>query len=256
MQNTEDLTVEIKDYVARVTMSAAPVNAVSRAMRERLVTAFDTLSERKDVRVVILRSSLKSFCAGVDLKDRPDPMVEGALPMTNRLTRETFNAVRECAKPVIAAVNGPALGFGLALVAACDILVAADDAWVSMPEINVGLAGGGAMLQELLPRSLARRLFFTGDRITTAELGRMGVLECVASDQLAQRVDAIAVQLAGTSPQALRYAKRSLNTAELMPQGEAYKLEQHYTTLLAASPDGVEARQAYLEKRMPVFRQD
>ncbi|MBB5214695.1 enoyl-CoA hydratase/isomerase family protein [Parapusillimonas granuli] len=251
-----DVAVEIADYVATVTMARNPVNAADRAFRKKLIEVFDELGERKDVRCVVLQSSAKAFSAGVDLKDRPDPELWGDITGTHRLTRETFNAVRECVKPVIGVVDGPAIGFGMVLAISCDIIVAAENAWFSMPEINVGLAGGVAAVQSFVPRSLARRLLFTGARITAKELAQFGVLEAVPPERLDAFASALAKELASKSPPALRYAKRSGNFAELMTPTEAYKFEQHYTTMLASSIDGLEARRAMLEKRPPIFTED
>ncbi len=136
------------------------------------------------------------------------------------------------------------------------MVYAADDATFAMTEINVGLAGGVAMLQAWLPRSKARELLLTGDPIKAAALGAMGIVECVPAADLRGRAMAVAAKIAEKSPTAVRYAKRSANFAELMPAGEAYKFEQHYTSMLATSKDGVEARQAFLEKRSPRFRED
>ena len=94
------------------------------------------------------------------------PTQPGAFHSHNRITRETGNSIRECAKPVIAAVNGAALGAGLGLMASCDIYLASEEAVFGMPEINVGLAGGASMLRTLVGRSLLRRMFFTGLRVT------------------------------------------------------------------------------------------
>lgn len=256
MNISDKVLIEVVDRVAIVTLNRTPVNAIDRDMRHSLIHAFDQLGERRDVRCVILCSTTSSFSAGVDLKDRPNPDADGDLTQTNRLTRETLNAIRECAKPVIAAVNGPALGLGAVLAISCDIVVASDQAWFAMPEINVGLAGGVAAFQAFLPRSLARKLIFTGARISAKELGAYGVLDCVPHDTLQKYVRGLATELASKSPPAMRYAKRSAIIAENMSPAEAYKLEQHYTSMLAVSPDGIEARQALLEKRQPVFTED
>ena len=140
------VSLEVSEYVAVVRLDKPPVNALDRATRQRLIEVFDEISERTDIRVAILTGTGKYFCSGADLKDRPDADKPGDFLGHNRLTRETGNAIRECAKPVIAAVNGPALGAGFGLMAACDIFLASEDASFAMPEINVGLAGGVSML--------------------------------------------------------------------------------------------------------------
>lgn len=253
---SEDMIkVEISDHIAKVTLNRPPVNAMNRDMRHLLVAAFDEISEREDARVAILCSSQKVFCAGADLKERPDPDKIGAFGAHNRITRETGNAIMECSKPVIAAVNGAALGLGFGLTAHCDIMIASEDAYFAMPEIDVGLAGGAAMLRTILGRSNMRHIFFTGRKVSAADLYRMNVLSQVtAPDDLMDTAMGIAREIAEKSPLAIRYAKSSCNVADLMPSRDAYRFEQDYTVALSKTEDAVEARTAKLEKRKPVFK--
>jgi enoyl-CoA hydratase/carnithine racemase len=171
------------------------------------------------------------------------------------VTRETGNAIRECAKPVIAAVNGVALGAGLGLMAACDIYFASENATFGMPEINVGLAGGASMLRTLFGRSTVRRMFFTGERLSAHDLLRRNVLEDVLpAEQLLPTAMAMAREIAAKAPLAIIYAKRAVNMVEYMPQRDAYRHEQEFTMALSKTEDAREARMAFLEKRPPVFK--
>lgn len=247
--------IEVSDYVALVTMDRKPVNALSREMRKQLVAAFDEISERSDIRCAVLTATGSVFCAGADLKDRPNPDIPGDFLEHNRITRETTNAIRECAKPVIAAVNGTALGAGLGLAAACDILYASDNATFGMPEINVGLAGGASMLRTLFGRSTLRRMFYTGQRLTAQDLLRRNVLEEVLSpEDLLPVTMELAREIASKPPLATIYAKRAANMVDVMPQRDAYRFEQEFTMMLAKTEDAREARMAFLEKRKPVFK--
>lgn len=247
--------LEVADGVGLVTLDRPPVNALSREMRRRIVATFDEISARDDIRCAVLTGAGKVFCAGADLKDRPDPETPGDFLEHNRITRETGNAIRECAKPVIAAVNGAALGAGLGLMAACDIYYASEDATFGMPEINVGLAGGASMLRTLFGRSTARRLFFTGQRLTAQELLARNIIEAVLPPaELLSAAMATAREIAGKAPLAVVYAKRAANMVDLMPQRDAYRFEQDFTMALAKTEDAKEARMAFLEKRAPVFK--
>ena len=156
---------------------------------------------------------------------------------------------------MIAAVNGAALGAGLGLMAACDIFYAAEEATFGMPEINVGLAGGASMLKTLFGRSTARRLFFTGQRLTARELLARNVVEDVLpAAELLPAALALARVIARKAPLAVVYAKRAANMCDLMPQRDAYRFEQEFTMALARTEDAREARMAFLEKREPVFK--
>ncbi|WP_159915080.1 enoyl-CoA hydratase/isomerase family protein [Pantoea sp. 18069] len=246
---------EIKDKVALVTLNRPPVNALSREMRREIVAIFDDISARDDIRCAVLTGQGTIFCAGADLKDRPDADIPGDFLEHNRITRETGNAIRECAKPVIAAINGAALGAGLGLAAACDILYASDNATFGMPEINVGLAGGASMLRTLFGRSTARRMFFTGQRLTAAELLQRNVLEAVLPpEELLPVAMKLAHEIASKAPLAVIYAKRAANMVDVMPQRDAYRFEQEFTMTLSRTEDAREARMAFLEKREPQFK--
>ena len=140
------LDVQIEAYIATITMNSPPVNALTRTLNDELTHALDQISEMDEVRVVVLTGAGKVFCAGADLKGRADVIKgPGDLVAHSRRTRECFHAIRECAKPVIAALNGAALGAGLAIAASADILIATEKASLGLPEVDVGLLGAAAM---------------------------------------------------------------------------------------------------------------
>jgi enoyl-CoA hydratase len=250
------IKLEVADYIAVVTMNRPPVNAQNRAFREELTWVFDTISDREDVRVAILTGVGNMFSAGADIKERPNLVnTPGDYVRHNRITRECFYSIKECAKPVIAAVNGPAMGAGFALMVFSDIMLASDTAFVNMPEIDVGLSGGMRMLRELFPKSKARRMFFTGERVSAPELYRMGIIEaCVPRDQLMDEAMKIARTIAAKSPLAMRLAKEDANTIEEMSLRDAYRYEQNITVALSKTEDAREAQMAFIEKRKPVFK--
>jgi enoyl-CoA hydratase len=234
MQDRENVRVEMHGTVALVTLDRPPVNALDRKTRYELVSVFDEISQRDDIRAAVLTGAGKMFCAGADLKDRPDPDKPGDFLEHNRVTRETGNSIKECRKPVIAAVNGPALGAGLGLMASCDIYYASEDAVFGMPEINVGLAGGASMLHSLFGRSTTRRMFYTGIRLTAGEMKERSIIEAVTSaEDLLPTAMAVAQEIAAKAPLAIVYAKEAANMVENMPQRDAYRLEQNYTMALS-----------------------
>lgn len=255
MESKQNVRVDIDGMVALVTLSRPPVNALNRATRYELIEIFDEISQRDDIRCAVLTGAGKTFCAGADLKDRPNPDDPGDFLAHNRAIRETGNAIRECDKPVIAAVNGAALGAGMGLIAACDIVYASESATFGMPEINVGLAGGAAMIQAMFSRSTARRMLFTGARLTAAELRAQGIIEEVQTPEgLIPAAMAVAHEIAEKAPLAMKYAKQTANMVEEMPQRDAYRMEQNFTMALSKSEDALEARMSFLEKRKPVFK--
>jgi enoyl-CoA hydratase len=242
--------------IATVTLDKSPVNALDKRGREEITDVFDSLSDREDVRVVILTGQGKVFCAGADIKERVDMAHEpGDYIRHNRQARETFLSIMECAKPVIAAVNGPAIGAGLALMLASDIMLASTTAFVVMPEIDVGLSGGQRLLFEHFSRSKGRLMYYTGRRVPAQELYRLGIIEaCLPPEQLLDEARAIAADIASKSPLAIRSAKKTLNLVEHLPYRVAYPYEQSITAELSKLEDTREAQLAFLEKRKPVFK--
>ena len=256
LDGLERFGVTLEDGVATVLMQAPPVNAQDRRFREELVRIFDVLSDDPAVRVAVLTGEGRAFSAGADLRERPNLAAEaGAYPRHNRTVRAGFDSVMECAKPVIAAINGPAIGAGCALGLCCDILIAAEESFVSMTEVDVGLAGGVRYMLRHFGQSDARLMIYTARRISGPELLRMNVVSaCVPRDRLMDEAMALAREIASKSPSAVQAAKRGFNLTEEMPLRDGYRYEQSQTVMLSGTEDTKEAQRAFAEKRKPVFK--
>ena len=256
-----DIAVEVGDHIATVTLDRPPVNAVTAATMVEIRDAFVALGEDRDVRVAVFTATgTRAFMAGVDLNSvdtrrQLDDLPARVVTDPGRVTREAMWAIVDCAVPVIGAINGPALGAGLAFAACCDILLAAEEARFGTTEINVGLLGASAHLSLLVGRHKAREMFFTGEQVPAQEMYRLGAVRAVVpAAELAQHARALAEDLAGKSPIALRLAKESMNRVEDLPLRDAYRTEQDYTARLQGFEDAQEARRAYLERRPPDFK--
>ncbi|MEC7649215.1 MAG: enoyl-CoA hydratase/isomerase family protein [Pseudomonadota bacterium] len=250
-----DLSVE--NFVAVVTMNNTPVNAQGKQFHEDMTQIMDEISDRVDIRVAILTGAGKCFSAGADLRAKAERTgAPGEPSQHNRLARECFHSIVECRKPIIAAINGPALGAGLAVAASCDILVAANSASVGLPEINVGLLGGGRHAMRLFGHSKTRQMMLTGLRLDGAELYRLGVVEdCVPVSDLMDVAMALAKEIAAKSPPAVVLAKHALNAIENMSLRDGYRFEQTMTVKVGRTEDAAEATRSFLEKREPVFKE-
>jgi enoyl-CoA hydratase len=251
----EHFTLEVDHGVAVVTLDRPPVNAQDRRTREELIWIIDSLSDRDDVRAVILTGAGKVFSAGADLGERAKLAdVPGEYLRHNRIVRESFFVLTDCAKPVIAAINGPAIGAGFALAASCDILVCSDNAYIQMPEVDLAMAGGAKFLTRHLPRSASRLLFFTGRRMYAPDMYRHGLVEqVVPRDDLLPTALGLAGEIARKSPLAVAKNKAAFNVVEGLTDREGYRYEQGLTRELSTSADALEARTAFLEKREPRF---
>ena len=256
MQDLSQLRVEIADHVATLTMNAPPVNALTRQLNDELTLALDRISEMDEVRVVLLTAEGKVFCAGADLKGRAEIIKgPGDLPAHSRRTRECFHAIRECAKPVVVAINGAALGSGLAMVASADIIVCSEKGSLGMPEVDVGLLGGARHAMRLFSHSRLRRMALTGMRVDGAELYRLGIVEaCTAPEDLMPTALAIARTIASKSPVSTRMGKHTLNVIEDMSLRDGYRYEQDMTAAIGKTADAKEAQAAFRDKRAPVFK--
>jgi enoyl-CoA hydratase len=251
----ETLRLEVAEFVATVTLDRPPVNAMNRAMREEIVAVFDELHDREDVRAVVLTGAGKAFCAGADLKERSSIGGPGGYPAHNRLTRAVFDGLMECRKPVIAAVNGLGIGAGCVLALSTDIVTVAEDAYLAMTEVDVGLAGGVRHVMRHFSQSDARLMIFTARRITGPELLRMNAASlCLPRDELLPAAQGIAREIAGKAPLAVQAAKRSFQVTENLTIHDGYRFEQSQTVALAATEDTQEAWRAFAEKRAPVFK--
>jgi enoyl-CoA hydratase len=250
-----DLRIETTGQVATVILDRPPVNALTISVYQQIAELFEELGAAMDINCAIFTASgTRAFCAGLDLKEFLAASPEDD-PRRAAIVRRCFSAVRNCAVPVIAAVNGPALGAGCVLTSVCDIRIAADNATFGLPEINVGRCGGGAHLGRLVPQGALRRLFFTGRPIGAAEALRINLVdEVVPSRELMGAATELAAIIAAKSPLGLRYGKKALNEAEFLAVDEGYALEQSYSTKLMFTEDAREATRAALEKRVPVFK--
>jgi enoyl-CoA hydratase len=250
---SDEIEVRVTDKVAEVTINRPPVNALARSTMRRIMEVFRGFADQSEARAVILTGQgSRAFCGGRDIKDL---RIERSEPPSRHvgdpywLTRETFLAVRHCPIPVIAAVNGPAVGAGLALVAVSDMAIAANTATFALTEIDVGVLGAASFAQWLVGPFKSRRMFFTGTRVPAAEMHRLGGLEAVVPpEELMEQARLLAQEIAGKSPVAIRLAKASVLRVDTLPLEQAYRTEQEYTRILSSYPDSAAAIEGFVSK--------
>jgi enoyl-CoA hydratase len=262
IEDLEFVGVSVTDLVAIVTLRRPPVNALSAPMMREIARVFTALGRGTSAAVAILTASGdRVFCAGADIGESDRRYNRRELLPTEsvadlvdpgEVVRDCFFSISGGTLPVIAAVNGAAVGAGVALVASCDIVIASSNAVFALPEIDVGVLGGGRHMQRLAGPFKAREMMFTGRRMTAAELaGHGSVSQVVSPDELSGAARSVARVIAGKSPLALRLAKQAMNRVEHLPLEDGYRLEQDYTARVSRFDDALEARSARLEKRSP-----
>lgn len=255
MSTSEQQTVKVSrpeadKRIAIITIDRPPVNALDTPTYRALAEVFSSVADDPELRCVVLTAGgTRAFCAGSDVREFKLLTPENSRRRA-RTIRAAFDAIWKCPLPVVGAVNGPALGAGLAICSYCDILIASETATFGLPEIKVGVLGGTKQLSRLVPPKKLRWMGLSGETVSAQELKGFGGIEAVvAHDSLIPTAIAYAAKIADRSPTAVRLQKEALNLTEYMELSEGYQVEQLFTGLLSASSESKEAASAYLEKR-------
>jgi enoyl-CoA hydratase len=218
------------DGIRVVTMDFPPVNALPVAGWFGVAEALDEASKDLATHVVVLRAEGRGFNAGVDIKEMQTTSGFDALIGANRGCYTAFKAVYECAVPVVAAVNGFCLGGGVGLVGNADTIVASDDAFFGVPEVDRGALGAATHLARMVPPHLMRTLYFTGRTITAQQLHHHGsVLEVVPRDELDDAAMKVAGEIAAKDTRVIRAAKEAINGIDPVDVNRSYRFEQGFT---------------------------
>jgi enoyl-CoA hydratase/carnithine racemase len=229
-------------------------NALNLEVRQTLANHFTDLGNDDTTRCIILTGGDKIFAAGADLRD----MVERtAVEMFARRSEKLWRPIAECPKPVIAAVNGYALGGGCELAMHCDIIVAGEGANFGQPEVKVGImpgAGGTQRLVRAVGKFRAMRILMTGDLVPARDALAMGLAsEVVADSEVFDRAFAIAKTIAALPPLAIMQIKETVLAGEDSSLEAGLMLERKAFQLLFATNDQKEGMRAFLDKRKPEF---
>ena len=259
LDNFENLQVERDGAVATVTINRPKVlNALNAQTLDELRRAVLALKHDDSVRAVILTGAgEKSFVAGADINE-----LAVQSPVTGRdhatAGQHVLDLIENMGKPVIAAINGYALGGGCELAMACTIRIAAETAKLGQPEINLGIVpgyGGTQRLARLIGRGRALELLLTGDQIPAAEAHRLGLVNrVVPAAALLSEARALAASLAAKAPVAVRYILDAVNKGLQMGFAEAQVFEATLFGLAASTEDMREGTKAFLEKRKADFK--
>jgi enoyl-CoA hydratase/carnithine racemase len=230
-------------------------NALNLATRTALAAAFEGLHDDPSVRAIVLTGNEQAFAAGADLREFIDA---GAVEMLRRRAERYWNAVARTPQPVIAAINGYALGGGLELAMCCDVIIAGESAQLGQPEVRVGImpgAGGTQRLTRAVGKFHAMRLCLTGRPISASEACQIGLVSQVVPDaEVVAAAVAMARDLARLPPLALLQVKEAVLAAQDASLEAGLALERKACQLLFASADKREGMQAFFDKRQPDFK--
>ena len=254
IESSENVHVARDGGIVTVTLDRPPVNSLTFAMCDRIRKVFHDISHDESVRVVLLKTAgEKAFIAGNDVKEFVDLDFEAATDGLARV-RITFNAIYDCPVPVIALVDGGALGSGLCIATLCDVRLASESAVFALPEIDVGVLGGSKHAMRVATQGTTRLMLYTGRRIPAERAFQLGMIDEVhPHEELESAGYALAEEIASKSPAAIRLAKQGLNRIEDIPLKPAYEYECTLTAESRQSPEASEAAKAWLERRQPDF---
>jgi enoyl-CoA hydratase len=235
----------VQDRIGEIVLDHPPVNALDSAGWNEVAQIVETVGRDPDVRCVLIRGEGRGFCGGVDIKEmqaHPE-----RITTLNRGNYLTFKAVRACQVPVVVAVHGFIIGSGIGICGAADVVIAADNAFFSLPEVDRGAMGGASHLMRMFPIQKVRAAFFTAGRIDAAEAYRLGAVEkVVPPDRLVEEARAFCAVIAGKSRTALVLAKEALNGIEPRDVDHGYRFEQGFTLEMYLHEDSQKARDAFV----------
>lgn len=243
-------------HVATVTLDRPEaMNALSTELAAALAEAMESLAVEEGVRAVVLTGAgERAFCAGADLRQRAELDDHGWM-VQREVLRRAFAAVRRCPRPTVAGVFGYALGGGTELALSCDLVVAAEDAVMGLPEVTLGLVPGGGgtqLLARRVGRARAKELILTGRRVRAEEALALGMVNrVVPRAELAGAAAALAGEVAANAPTAVRQAKWAVDLGADLPLEAGVDVEDQAWRRAVASDDRREGIAAWNERRTP-----
>ena len=254
----ETIKFEIKDSIAYVTINRPKaMNALNSQVLDELYEVYGEIYQNPDIRAVIMTGEGKAFVAGADIAEMSKLNAVGARDFAKK-GHKVMNRIETIEKPVIAAINGFALGGGCELAMSCDIRIASIKAKFGQPEVGLGLIpgfGGTQRLSRLVGKGMAKYLIYTAEVIGAEEAGRIGLVEKVVEpDELMPTCEAVAKTIMSKAPIAVGVAKHAINNGFDMDMKSASELEVSEFGISFSSEDLKEGTSAFLEKRAPEFK--
>lgn len=253
------IILEKKDHVAKITINRPQqLNALNVDVLKELECAVYEVKEDRNIYVLIITGAgEKAFVAGADITYMKDMTPQQAVEFAS-LGQRVFNTIENLPIPVIAVVNGYALGGGCELALACDIVIASSRAKFGQPEVNLGVIpgfGGTQRLPRIVSKNKAKELIFTGDMISADEAKSIGLVnKVVEPEKIMEEAETMAKKIISRGPVAVKYAKRAINygiEAGLYP---GLELEKTLFANLFVTEDQKEGMNAFVEKRQPLFK--
>ena len=257
-EQLQNVRLEVEGAIAIVTMARPKaMNALNNQTLGELESLFDYFKKDKDIFGVIITGEGKAFVAGADISQMNGYNAEQGREYAD-YAQSIFNKIEALEKPVIAAVNGYALGGGCEISMSCDIRIASDKAVFGQPEVNLGVIpcfGGTQRLSRLVGTGIAKELIYTARNVKAEEAKSIGLVnKVVPAESLLDEAKAMMQTILSKAPLAVRYAKVAINEGIQMDLYRGLELEKDVCALTFGSDDSKEGMSAFLEKRPAVFQ--
>lgn len=255
--NYSNLIINLSDKIATVTLNRPKaLNALNKDLLSEISSFLDEAKDNADIRVIILTGSGdRSFVAGADIKEFSDFNGEQGEELARKGQEEVFNKIEQFPKPILAAINGFALGGGLELAMAADFRIASENAKLGLPEVTLGLIpgyGGTQRLPKLIGKGRAAQMIFTAEMISAKKAYEIGLVnEVVNQEELIDTAKKIAMKIAQNSPVAIEKAIKAINSSD---NECGFEIEIKSFGELFDKEDFKEGVGAFLEKRKPNFK--
>lgn len=255
----ETLLVDAADRIITITLNRPPMNPISSQLIDELNGLLDEIEDDPDIRAVIITGAgEKAFCAGADITEFGQAFAEGGVKELVMSRHRMFTRIERFPKPVIAAINGYALGGGCELAMSCHLRLMSQEAVAGLPEINLGVFpgyGGTQRLPRLIGRTRAYELLFLGDRVPAERANEIGLVNKVsAAASLMDDAKELAGRLAAQAPIAIKLIIDSVNRGLETTIDEALEIEADNLTVVSKTEDAMEGTLAFMEKRPPDFK--
>jgi enoyl-CoA hydratase len=257
MYNNSYINCELSEGIAIITILNPPMNPLNLGVMNGLKECFNLLEKEESLRAVIITGSgEKAFVAGADIKEFPNWIGDVVEEMTIK-GQKLFDKIENFKAPVIAAINGYALGGGLELALSCDIRIASSNAKMGLPEVTLGIVpgyGGTQRLCRTISAGNAKRMIYTGEAITAEKAYEIGLIqEIVAEHELLDYTLKIAHKIANNGPIAVRGAKRAINSERNLTIQYGINVELEVVKEVFSSKDKIEGVDAFINKRKAIF---
>lgn len=255
----QHILTEVKNHIFYLTINRPQkLNALNRSVLEEISAAIQTATKNADVRAILITGAgEKAFVAGADISEFQNYNVEEGRELARNGQESVFNAIENCAKPVLAAINGFALGGGLELAMACHMRIASNNAKLGLPEVTLGLIpgyGGTQRLAQLIGKGKAMEMIFTADMLTAEEAEKVGLVNHVTEpSQLIAKAEEILAKVILRAPLALTSAIKAINASN---QVNGFEVEISEFAHCFGTNDFKEGVSAFLEKRKAEFKGD